>query len=113
MEGSLAIIFIFGSIPAIIISYFYFKSRRIERTALIAAGKDASIFDQLSGKPKHYLSLKYGMFLVGVALGVILGAVLQQYTYFNDAAAYISMIFLFGGLSLILFYLIQKKLNEY
>jgi len=112
MEGALAIIFIFGSIPAIIIALSYFKNRRIERTALIAAGKDASIFEQFNGKPKHYLSLKYGMFLVGLAIGVILGAVLDTYTSLHEAAAYFSMVLLFGGLSLILFYITQKRLNE-
>nr|WP_319399834.1 DUF6249 domain-containing protein [uncultured Carboxylicivirga sp.] len=112
MEGALAIIFIFGGIPAIIISLSYFKTRRIERTALIAAGKDASIFDQLNSKPKHYLSLKYGMFMVGLAVGVMMGAVLESYTMMYESAAYISMVLLFGGLSLVLFYLIQKKLND-
>jgi len=110
MEGSLAIIFIFGGIPAIIISLAYFKSRRIERTALIAAGKDASIFEY--GKPKHYLSLKYGMLLVGLAIGVILGGVLDATTAMHEAGAYLSMVLLFGGLSLIIYYAIQKKLPK-
>ncbi len=112
MEGALAIIFIFGSIATIIIALSYFKSRRIERTALIAAGKDASIFEQFSKKSNPYLSLKYGMFLVGLALGVILGAVLDTYTAMDEVASYFSMVLAFGGLSLILFYLIQRKLQE-
>ncbi len=113
MEGSLAIIFIFGSIPAIIISLAYFKNRRIERTALIASGKDASIFEEINRKPKHYLTLKYGMFLVGLALGVLMGAYLEANTSMDEAAAYFSMILAFGGLSLVLFYLLMKhKLEE-
>ncbi len=108
MEGALAIIFIFGGMTAIIISLAYFRHRRIERTALIAAGKDASIFEQ--GKPKHYLSLKYGMLLVGLALGVILGGVLEANTMMPQEAAYLSMILLWGGLSLIVFYAIHKKM---
>ncbi len=112
MEGALAIIFIFGGIPAVIIALSYFKSRRIERTALIAAGKDASIFEQFNGKPKHYLSLKYGMFLVGLAVGVVLGGVLEANTNMPEEMCYLSMILLFGGLSLILFYVIQKNQKE-
>ena len=108
MEGALAIIFIFGGIPAIIISLAYFRNRRIERTALIAAGKDASIFEY--GKPKHYLSLKYGMLLVGLAIGVILGGVLEVNTNIPEPMAYLSMVLLWGGLSLILFYAIHKKM---
>jgi len=108
MEGALAIIFIFGGIPAIIISLVYFRNRRIERTALIAAGKDASIFEY--GKPKHYLSLKYGMLLVGLAIGVILGGILEVNTNIPEPMAYLSMVLLWGGLSLILFYAIHKKM---
>lgn len=108
MEGELAIIFIFGGLPAIIISLIYFRNRRIERTALIAAGKDATIFND--GNPKHYLSLKYGMLLVGVAIGVILGGVLEANTTMLEPMAYLSMILLWGGLSLIIFYAIHKKI---
>ena len=108
MEGALAIIFIFGGIPAITISLVYFRNRRIERTALIAAGKDASIFEY--GKPKHYLSLKYGMLLVGLAIGVILGGILEVNTNIPEPMAYLSMVLLWGGLSLILFYAIHKKM---
>lgn len=97
----------FGSIAAIIISTAYYRSRRIERTALIASGKDATIFDY--GKPKHYLSLKYGMLLVGLAVGVLLGNVLDANTQMPEAVCYFSMILLFGGLSLMLFYFIQKN----
>jgi CBS domain containing-hemolysin-like protein len=107
MEGALAIIFIFGGFAAIIISLIYFRNRRIERTALIAAGKDASLFSD--GKPKHYLSLKYGMLLVGLAIGVILGGVLEATTTMTEPAAYLSMVLLWGGLSLIVFYGVHKK----
>lgn len=110
MEGALAIIFIFGGIPAIIISLAYFRNRRIERTALIASGKEATIFEY--GKPKHYLSLKYGMLLVGLAIGVLLGSVLEVNTNIPEPMAYLSMVLLWGGLSLILFYGIHKKLKE-
>jgi len=113
MEGSLAIIFIFGSIPTIIIALAYLKNRRIERTALIASGKDASIFEENRSKPKHYLTLKYGMLLVGLALGVLMGAYLDANTFLDEAAAYFSMVLAFGGTSLILFYLLMKnKLEE-
>lgn len=106
MEDVLVPLVFFGSIAAIIISLSYYKNRRIERTALIAAGKEASIFDY--GKPKHYLSLKYGMLLVGVALGIIVGNAIAQSSGMPEEMAYISMMLLFGGSSLVLFYIIQK-----
>ncbi|MCT4590853.1 MAG: hypothetical protein N4A71_23720 [Carboxylicivirga sp.] len=111
MEGILVPLGFFGSITAIIISLSYLKSRRIERTALIASSKEAKIFEY--GKPKHYLSLKYGMLLVGLAVGLILGNVLVVNAVMPEEVAYLSMVLLWGGLSLVLFYGIHKKLiNE-
>ncbi|WP_430811310.1 MULTISPECIES: DUF6249 domain-containing protein [unclassified Carboxylicivirga] len=100
----------FGSIAAIIISLAYLRQRRLERTALIAAGKDATIFD--TGNPRHFLSLKYGMLLVGIAIGILVGNLISNTTNMPDVAAFLSMILLFGGGSLILFYLLQKRQPE-
>jgi len=108
MEAVLAIIFIFGSIPAIIIALSYFRNRRLERTALIAATKDANLLGEADPKPKHYLTLKYGLLLVGLAMGVLVGALLEAHTLLNEATAYFSMVLAFGGLSLVVFYLLFK-----
>ncbi|WP_439184169.1 DUF6249 domain-containing protein [Carboxylicivirga taeanensis] len=108
MEEVLVPLVFFGSIAAVIISLSYYRNRRMERTALIAAGKEASIFDY--GKPKHYLSLKYGMLLVGVALGIIVGNSISQNSGMPEEMAFLSMMLLFGGASLVLFYIIQKTL---
>ncbi|MBR8536038.1 hypothetical protein KEM09_21400 [Carboxylicivirga mesophila] len=108
MEDVLVPLVFFGSIAAIIISLSYYKNRRLERTALIAAGKEASIFEY--GKPKHYLSLKYGMLLVGIAVGIIVGNVVSVSTEMPEEMAFLSMMLLFGGASLVLFYIIQKTM---
>ncbi|MBI9062066.1 MAG: hypothetical protein JEZ14_08745 [Marinilabiliaceae bacterium] len=112
MEAVLAIIFIFGSIPAIIIALSYFRNRCLERTALIAANKEADLFREADQKPKHYLTMKYGMLLVGLALGVLMGALIEAHTFLNEATAYFPMVLAFGGLSLVLFYVLFKdKMN--
>jgi hypothetical protein len=53
------------------------------------------------------------MLLVGLAVGLILGNVLVVNAVMPEEVAYLSMVLLWGGLSLVLFYGIHKKLiNE-
>jgi hypothetical protein len=49
---------------------------------------------------------------VGVALGIIIGNALEESNVLEEEVAYLSMIFLFGGLSLILNYIIDKKIKD-
>jgi hypothetical protein len=49
------------------------------------------------------------MFFMGIGAGIIAGAILDSNDVMRDGPGYVSMIFLFGGLSLVLFYLIDRK----
>ena len=89
--------------------YLYINSRHKQRMALIEKGAEAKIF--FGDKPKDsgkYWTLRLGMFFSGLAIGTIIGFLL---TLLNvvEPVAYFSMIFLFGGLGLILFYFIFKN----
>ena len=86
--------------------YFYFKARNRERMALIDKGADLSKFYK---KPNGHLLLKNGMFLTGIAIGLLVAYLLNEITAMNGVVAYFSMILLFGGLSLILYYPISAK----
>jgi len=48
---------------------------------------------------------------MGVAIGIIVGAILNSFQIMNEGADYTSMIFFFGGLSLVLFYVFDRKNN--
>ena len=89
------------------ILYVFFNTRHKERLAMIEKGADASLFH--SGKSNKFRSLKFGMFLVGIALGILLGNVLTVSTQLKEETAYFSMIFLCGGVSLILFHIIERR----
>ena len=54
-------------------------------------------------------SLRAGLVLVGVALGILLGYVLAQNTKMQEEVAYFSMTFLMGGLGLLLYHFINRK----
>jgi hypothetical protein len=96
------------------IMYVFYSTRNKERLALIEKGADASLFN--TGKDAkdmfnwNKFTLKVGMFLVGIGLGVIVGALLESaQTFPSEEAGYFSMILVFGGLALVLFYLIDRK----
>jgi threonine dehydrogenase-like Zn-dependent dehydrogenase len=96
------------------IMYVFYTTRHKERLALIEKGADASLFNtgkenSRTGIDWSKLTLKTGMFFMGVALGIIAAAIMSHAGILEDGANYPSMIFLFGGLSLVLYYVIDRK----
>jgi hypothetical protein len=96
------------------IYYMSVSTRNKERMALIEKGADASLFN--TGKEGqsplfnwNKVTLKFGMLFMGVGFGIIAGAILDSMQVMEVGANYTSMIFLFGGFSLVLFYLIDRK----
>lgn len=74
-----------------------------ERMAMIEKGLDVS--DIYRKRPSNPNSIaKWGFLLVGVALGLIIGAILIHYTALAEPAVIFSSIFLFGGLGLLIYY---------
>jgi hypothetical protein len=100
----------FGMIFGIVVLVTYYRNKRMERTALIASGRDASIFKEEEKKTK-LSSLKYGIFLVGLAIGFIVGDVLAAGGAMSEEVAYISMVLLFGGIALLVFFLVARKIS--
>ncbi len=112
MEDAVIVLIIFGVIFGI--SYVYFTTRNKERLALIekGAGADAKLFSTGKKIVWRTLALQFGMFLIGISLGVIIAAILAATTSIDEEIAYPSMIFMFAGISLVLFYFLIKKLEN-
>jgi hypothetical protein len=53
-------------------------------------------------------ALKFGLLLVGVALGIIIGNFVAAATSMQEETAYVSMTFLFGGIALLIYHFIIK-----
>lgn len=101
------IVITLGFFVMIVLSfYYYFKARNRERMALIEKGADLSKFYR---KPNGHSLIKNGMFLIGIAIGLVMAYLLTAITSIHGVVAYFSMIFLFGGLGLILYYPISAK----
>lgn len=96
---------------ALVYGIVHLLVRRKERMSLIEKGLDASVF---YSKKSSDGSLKYGLLLIGSALGLIIGNVLADTASFEDVqeVAYFAMLFLFGGLSLVIYYFLSKRTSE-
>ncbi len=112
MEVLVAFIAFFATIFGIY--YVHITTRNKERMALIDKGADASLFNTGKEGQKslfnwNKVTLKIGMFFMGIALGIIAGAILSYAGVLNEGANYPAMIFFFGGLSLVLFYVVDRS----
>lgn len=104
-------VLVLGIIFGAIVTIVYLGVRRKERMAMLEKGVDASVFFSKKTSSNEY-SLKYGLLLIGLAIGILFGNLLANSEPFAEAeeAAYFSMIFLFGGLALLINYFIARKM---
>jgi len=103
----LVLAIIFGSILGIV----YLSIRRKERMAMMEKGIDPSTF--VAPKKASSAALKYGILLISIALGIFVGkwiASTEMFMY-EEEAAYFSMIFLFGGVGLVIYHFMAKKMS--
>lgn len=110
MEDFFIVLVIFGTFFGIL--YMYFSTRHKERIALIDKGADASMFN--TGKKIYWgnFALSVGMFFIGIGLGVLVAAIIVVTTSIQHEVAYPSMIFLFAGVGLVLYFFLARKLEK-
>lgn len=102
MEGILIPLGFFALVLAIV----YLNIRKKERILMLEKGADPSLFES---KKHTNTSLKWGLFLIGIGIGLIIANILAKHYIMNEEAAYFSMIFLFGGVALVVSYFLGKK----
>jgi hypothetical protein len=112
METAIVFIALFATLFGIM--YVFYTTRNRERMSLIEKGADATLFNTGQQGFSNFFqwgkfTLKIGMLSMGIAVGIILGEVLAASNVLSDDTSYASMIFFFGGLSLVLFYLLDRK----
>lgn len=84
---------------------FIRKYENSERLKMIEHGMDPT-----ANRPKRAAGgLKFALVAIGVGIGLLVGSVLDTSGIVDDEVAYFSMGFLFGGMGLLIGYLIQTR----
>ena len=100
----LIVAIVFGTIFGL----FFIFVRRRERLTMIERGYDPSLF--VKERPSsRFTSLKYGMLLIGLGVGILSGNILVALFAMKEEVAFFAMTFLFGGTALVLNYLIESR----
>ena len=102
MEEILVPLGFFGMVVALV----YIQADRKIKLNLIQHGADART---LKTSKTTDGSLRFGLLLIGVAVGILLGHLLVNNTNMMQEVAYFSMTFLFGGIALLIFALMQRR----
>lgn len=98
-----------ATIFATIYGIIYLLIRRKERMALLDRGLDPMSFEK---KSNDFSSLKYGLLFTGIGIGLILANILVSAGVMEREAAYFSLVSLFGGIALILDYILEIRLTK-
>jgi len=94
---------------AMVFGIVYLVVRKRERMLLIQRGADASVFES---KRNETANLKWGLLSLGIGIGILLGRVFAAYTCLGEEASYFSLICLFGGLSLVIYHFLARKMAK-
>lgn len=107
MPAGIVFICLFICATALVFGIRYMSNK--EKMAMIERGIDPGIGQS---SPKPFLSLKFGLLMVGLGLGVVAAFIVVTNGRFDDedaVALYFGSIFIFGGIGLIISYVIEKK----
>ena len=85
----------------------YLFVRKRERLAMLEKGADPSLFEAKKLVPS---SLKWGLLAIGIGVGILLGKIFAAYTCLGEEASFFSMICLSGGISLVVYHLIERQM---
>jgi hypothetical protein len=80
--------------------------KRKERLMLIEKGAN---MPEIKSDLPVFSGLKSGLFLVGIGIGILAGSILAATTVLEKEVSYFSMIFLFGGLALVISHFVEKN----
>ncbi len=100
-----------GVLAPFIMIVFLRRYENAERMAMIDRGMNP--YQQKKSRDVNPAgALRWGLLALGAGLGLLVGSFLARYTAIDEEAAYFSMLLIFGGLGLLLSYLVQLRMDE-
>jgi drug/metabolite transporter (DMT)-like permease len=106
MEDVLVPFIVFATLFGIV--YVVISARNKERMALIERGADPKLFESIKRARPHSV-IKWGLFLLGIGLGIVIANIAVANLGMSEHAAYPSMICIFGGIALIIAHFFLRK----
>ncbi|AXT19857.1 hypothetical protein D7030_01695 [Flavobacteriaceae bacterium AU392] len=108
----------FGEILALLIIasaftvYFFHRANHLERMAQIERNQLSE--NQNKNKKSSYLEIKFGMLMIGLGLGMFAAWIWERgnQDINTEYATYPAFMLFFGGISLLLSYLVTKRLDR-
>ncbi|OIQ16905.1 MAG: hypothetical protein BM557_09145 [Flavobacterium sp. MedPE-SWcel] len=92
------------------ILYTFLITRHRERIMMMEKGINSELF--VSKNNGRWRALKIGLLFIGIALGLIIGGLLESHLIIEEGVFYIAMITFFGGLGLLSYFFIEKKFRD-
>lgn len=99
---------------AIIVSYTLIKSKHQEKMAMIEKGIVFEERDMSGRKPSRYNSLRNGVLMIGLSLGLIVGMVLDTYIDSDSDWGFFlvpGITVLFGGAAFVAYFFLSRRLE--
>jgi hypothetical protein len=112
-EGYLALMIpIVACIGIFIVIIYVRRFQNMERLAMIEKGVDPQFLNMRQPANTSW-SLRLALLLIGSGTGLLMGNFLERILNLQEEVAYFSMLFIFGGIGLMISYIIEeKKLKE-
>lgn len=104
----LILLIIFGSITSIILGAMHLRNKNKERMAILSQGADPGLFRDEYKAPKNS-GLKIGILCIAIAVGIIIGYIIESNFFVPESVAYFSAIFMCGGIGLLIGSFIDKQ----
>ena len=92
------------------ILYVLLMTRYKERMSLMEKGLSPNEFNNKSAIQSA--TLRFGLLLIGTSIGIMLGNFVAAHFDVPRQGAFIAMMFLFGGISLVVSYLLEKRSDK-
>jgi hypothetical protein len=98
-----------ASVFATIYGIVFLNIRKKERMALLDRGLDPRSFEKDN---TSFSALKYGLLFTGIGLGLLVANILVSMAIMDREAAYFSLVSLFGGIALIVDYILEVSITK-